>query len=358
MPVEITCKTDYPFNETIDMSVKPAKAAEFSLSFHIPGWCANSELRVNGSAVKVEQDAKGFARVRRIWKPGDTVQLHFPMAAVVKTGRDNSPYGPYTGEHKPTILKMPEKDSTQGAPYATVSYGPLFVFTGDSGTRRMRTRPTRPPVGNSHWMSRILALRWSVRAMPSSWNWPLDSQLKLKVNAVAVDWAPSLECPQASQSALRETEGIRTDHPHSLRLHQVSDLHVPRHRRKLMLWLIPTSPRTFPWLSASGILVVTNVLDVPVESRKVPSLFTRGAPDCNSVSFIGATFRRPFWRIEVGIDLSEKITLCCRPHHTCGSKVGCDEFKRGNRKEWSLFSLDTQRGRTILKSFCPLIFRA
>jgi hypothetical protein len=76
VPVVITCKTDYPFNETIEISVQPQREAAFPLEFRIPGWCAAPVLSVNGSAVAVERNAKGFVRVQRTWKPGDTVRLH------------------------------------------------------------------------------------------------------------------------------------------------------------------------------------------------------------------------------------------------------------------------------------------
>ena len=39
VPVELVCKTDYPFNETIEIAVKPQREATFPLSFRIPGWC-------------------------------------------------------------------------------------------------------------------------------------------------------------------------------------------------------------------------------------------------------------------------------------------------------------------------------
>ena len=112
VPVEIVCRTDYPFNEVIEIARKPAREASFPLSFRIPGWCSSPELSVNGSGVKAVPDAKGFVRVQRLWKPDDTVHLRFPMSVSVTTGRDNN---------------------AQGAPYASVSYGPLFVRPADSG---------------------------------------------------------------------------------------------------------------------------------------------------------------------------------------------------------------------------------
>jgi hypothetical protein len=194
VPVEITCNTNYPFNETIEMSVKPAKEAEFPIYFHIPGWCANPELNVNGVASKVAQNAKGFACVSRSWKTGDTVRLHFPMTAIVKTGRDNSQGGPYTGVHKPTIVTIPEKDSTQGAPYASVSFGPLLFALAIPDTKDANT-----PDPSARWKFALDVQNPNIsverQAMPTRWNWPLESPLKLNVSAVAIDWTPPPEAP-------------------------------------------------------------------------------------------------------------------------------------------------------------------
>ena len=126
VPVVIACKTDYPFNETIEISVQPAREAAFPLDFRIPGWCTAPTLSVNGSAVAVERNARGFVRVHRTWKPGDTVRLRLPMTASVQTGRDAASGPPYDGAHRATPVTIPEEDSTRGVPYASVSYGPLL----------------------------------------------------------------------------------------------------------------------------------------------------------------------------------------------------------------------------------------
>ena len=126
VPVVITCKTDYPFNETIEICVQPEREATFPLDFRIPGWCTVPVLDVNGSAIAIERDPRGFARVQRTWKPGDAVRLHLPMTASLQTGRDASPGAPYDGAHRATSVTIPEEDSTRGVPYASVSYGPLL----------------------------------------------------------------------------------------------------------------------------------------------------------------------------------------------------------------------------------------
>lgn len=195
VPVEITCHTDYPFGDTIEMAVKVANEATFPLSFHIPSWCASPELRVNGSAVQVAPNAKGFACVERTWKTGDTVRLRFPMTAIVKTGRDKAEVGPYTGQHKPTLVTIPSPESTEGRPYATVSYGPLLFALAIADTEDANT-----PDPSARWKFALdvqnPAVTVEPQPMPSRWNWPLEAPLKLKVNAVAMDWTPKPELPE------------------------------------------------------------------------------------------------------------------------------------------------------------------
>ena len=178
VPVEIACKTDYPFNEVIEISVHPAREATFPLLLRIPGWCTNPELSMNGSGVKSAPDSNGFLRLERLWKPGDAIRLRFPMAVSVKTGRDGN---------------------AQGAPYASVSYGPLLFALPIPDTQG----PNSPDP----------AARWNMaldvqgeklghdivverQPMPARWDWPLASPLKLQASGIAIDWKPSPQAPR------------------------------------------------------------------------------------------------------------------------------------------------------------------
>lgn len=195
VPVEITCRTDYPFNETIEMIVEPGKEAAFPISFRIPGWCDRPELNVNGSGVPSEPDAKGFVRVERVWRPGDAVRLRLPMTVVVATGRDINEPGPYSGEHRATVVKIPPEDAVDGAPYATVSYGPLLLALPIPDTTDANT-----PDAAARWQFALDVqnpdIKVQRRAMPSRWNWPLASPLVLTANAVAINWSPNLQSPR------------------------------------------------------------------------------------------------------------------------------------------------------------------
>ena len=146
VPVEIVCRTDYPFNEVIEMTVKPAREATFPLSFRIPGWCKNPELSVNGSGVKAVPDAKGFVRVERLWKAGDAIRLRFPMSVSVTDG------------------------ARQQRPGRALRVGllrPAACSPCRFRTRKARTRPTRPPSGSMRWTCKARSWGptspWSVR---------------------------------------------------------------------------------------------------------------------------------------------------------------------------------------------------
>jgi uncharacterized protein len=195
VPVVIKCTTDYPFNETIEMSVQPAREAVFPIAFHIPGWCAAPSLNVNGSTVAVEQNTKGFARVNRSWRPGDTVRLHLPMTATVRRGRDAASGPPYDGTHRVTRVTISEADSTRGVPYASVSYGPLLFALPIPDTKDANT-----PDLAARWQFALdvqnSGLTVERVSMPTRWDWPLAAPLKLRANAVEVAWSPDPKAPR------------------------------------------------------------------------------------------------------------------------------------------------------------------
>ncbi|MHC1769912.1 MAG: beta-L-arabinofuranosidase domain-containing protein [Verrucomicrobiia bacterium] len=195
VPVRLTCKTDYPFDETIEIAVEPTRDAAFPIDFRIPGWCAAPELNVNGATVAIEPDPRRFARVDRTWKLGDTVQLRFPMTPVVRTGRDAASGAPYDGAHRATRVTIPEEGSTRGVPYATVSYGPLLFALPIPDTDGPNT-----PDPSARWRYALNVQEPGLvverAAMPVRWDWPLRSPLTLRANAVEIPWNPDPKAPR------------------------------------------------------------------------------------------------------------------------------------------------------------------
>ena len=71
-------QTEYPWKETVRLTVEPETPARFELALRIPGWCRGAKLKVNGQGV-APVARKGYARIRRQWEKGDVVELVLPM---------------------------------------------------------------------------------------------------------------------------------------------------------------------------------------------------------------------------------------------------------------------------------------
>ena len=93
--VRLEQQTRYPWDGTVRIVVHPETSAEFSLNVRIPGWAverpvpgdlyqymehfdATATISVNGETVNPEV-VQGYARLRREWSDGDTVEVNFPM---------------------------------------------------------------------------------------------------------------------------------------------------------------------------------------------------------------------------------------------------------------------------------------
>jgi DUF1680 family protein len=76
--VRLTQATDYPWNGDVRIDVSPARPAAFDLMLRIPGWCDRHVIRVNGRPVAAPM-SKGYARLHRAWRAGDTVTLTLAM---------------------------------------------------------------------------------------------------------------------------------------------------------------------------------------------------------------------------------------------------------------------------------------
>ena len=175
VPVEIACRTDYPFNETIEIAVKLDRVANFPLTPRIPGWCRYPGLEVNGMYTDASPDANGFVRLEREWRPNDTISLRFRMFPEVATGRDANVGALLTARYPSGRFFSPCRLPTQ----------------------RTRTCPTQWRSGNLRLMARsgIVSPDFAVERgpMPDKWNWPLKSPLKLRARAMSIDWKPTLE---------------------------------------------------------------------------------------------------------------------------------------------------------------------
>ncbi|MBS4204893.1 glycoside hydrolase family 127 protein [Lederbergia citrea] len=78
--VKLVQRTEYPWDETISLTVSPEGDCEFTLALRIPGWCRKAYLKVNGEYVDLEDiTSNGYAYVKRVWQAGDQVELVLTM---------------------------------------------------------------------------------------------------------------------------------------------------------------------------------------------------------------------------------------------------------------------------------------
>jgi DUF1680 family protein len=88
--VEMVQQTDYPWSGKIAITVNPKAAKTFSVRLRIPNRATSklytptpevkglTSLAVNGKTVKPIIE-KGYATIRRHWKPGDRIELELPL---------------------------------------------------------------------------------------------------------------------------------------------------------------------------------------------------------------------------------------------------------------------------------------
>ena len=76
--VEIEADTSYPFSDEIRYRVAPRAPVRFPLLLRIPAWASGASVRVNRQPA-TEVEAGTFAKLERLWRPGDRVTLTLPM---------------------------------------------------------------------------------------------------------------------------------------------------------------------------------------------------------------------------------------------------------------------------------------
>jgi hypothetical protein len=77
--VTITEDTEYPFRDSVRLSINPASPVTFPLELRIPTWAESARITVNGKQTG-QVKAGSFHTIERAWKSGDKVEIRFPMS--------------------------------------------------------------------------------------------------------------------------------------------------------------------------------------------------------------------------------------------------------------------------------------
>jgi hypothetical protein len=80
IPVHVTLDTDYPFRETLKLTVTVDKPVRFPLLLRVPAWARLATIRIQGESQKRLKPGT-FHRIQREWKGTVSAALRFPMKA-------------------------------------------------------------------------------------------------------------------------------------------------------------------------------------------------------------------------------------------------------------------------------------
>jgi uncharacterized protein len=83
VPVMVEQVSDYPFRQSVSITVTPQHAVAFPLRLRMPAWSRDTRVAVNGAPVEVRT---GFTTIERVWAPGDRIELTFNAQVKVERG--------------------------------------------------------------------------------------------------------------------------------------------------------------------------------------------------------------------------------------------------------------------------------
>lgn len=200
--VVLNCTTDFPFDNTINISFStPDGSVDMPLYFRVPEWTDGMVIKVNGKQQELSE-YEGVVRVNRDWNDGDKIQIILPMQVKVEEGRE-VPYprdGYFTDKQDEKRNKQVD-DSICGAPYQYVQYGPLLYSLPLEDISENEVKPGQ----KYSYALNIQNIKKDVKIkrgkMAHPWRWNItDAPVTLQVNALDVDWTPTMSEPLPKQA--------------------------------------------------------------------------------------------------------------------------------------------------------------
>jgi uncharacterized protein len=120
--LKVTQKTNFPWAGDVAITVSPASPVDFALYLRIPGWCNDSQVKVNGESISGGSPGHYLA-IRRRWSPGDTIDVKFNMTPQVieANTRVVDDYGRVAVQRGPLVYCLEQMDQPAGVSLYDVS---------------------------------------------------------------------------------------------------------------------------------------------------------------------------------------------------------------------------------------------
>ena len=80
--VSVRLETAFPADGFVHLTVD--KSSLRRIAFRLPSWSGTPVVRLNGRRVRVKADASGYLALERAWRPGDRIDIDYPMSVRVE----------------------------------------------------------------------------------------------------------------------------------------------------------------------------------------------------------------------------------------------------------------------------------
>ncbi len=167
--VTLTETTNYPFDDTVTLTLNTGDAVTFPMYLRIPQWAEGASVKVNGVTQPASGAAGKYVCLNRKWNDGDIIELTMPMSMSTNVWEQN-------------------KGSV------SVNYGPLTLSLKIDEISEQHDGRDRDFVQfDSHWQEGVDASLWPCYVLRpgSDWNYALKvdkDNLPVEFSVVKKEW--------------------------------------------------------------------------------------------------------------------------------------------------------------------------
>ncbi len=83
--VKLVQQTEYPWNGRVRIRIAACGKRAFALRLRVPGWTEHASVRINDGPADDSPRSQSYFEIRRVWHPGDFVDLNLPMPVRLMT---------------------------------------------------------------------------------------------------------------------------------------------------------------------------------------------------------------------------------------------------------------------------------
>jgi DUF1680 family protein len=125
--VTLKVATDYPWDGAVKFTVQAARPKPFALHLRRPGWCQKAAIKINGQPFDPGSTARGYWRIERDWREGDTLELalDLPVERMVAHPNIKDCAGKVALQRGPLVYAFEGLDN-DGNPAVTLGDNPQF----------------------------------------------------------------------------------------------------------------------------------------------------------------------------------------------------------------------------------------